>query len=397
MARQPKFSFVLPDNRRVGYSLSWRGKYISVQFPDPAAPPGSYKHLKIGTGCTTENDAHTEAAKIVLKVYAPSLPVDPKKITWDKAVSELQSSPLRPDTLSTYQTAINNLRAVMEQTKGPNDITPELAKKFARLFAAQTFKRSKQSDAKEYRRSPQTVWNAVANLAIIWSHFADLGFVTGNPWKEVKRPKLPKRQPKAPDEELIGKFLAWFDGRFPGWETVRLFLEVKMLTGRRLLDLSQLRSDQLDPKGQTIRITADQDKTHRELVFPIPPDVFARLWAIRGKTYLWERYAEDTATYRPGRRREKGEFRPSLIYNGIDWIFDEWNRTHPDTPVRSHDLRKRAITLTTMATGNVDKTAHALGIDPQTARRYYLDAQKAFDGAELMRRMADVLRPKVAT
>ena len=57
----------------------------------------------------------------------------------------------------------------------------------------------------------------------------------------------------------------------------------------------------------------------------------------------------------------------------------------------SHGLRKRAITLTTVATQNVDATAEAFGLNPQTARKYYLDAQRAFNGAELLKKMQGVL------
>jgi hypothetical protein len=48
----------------------------------------------------------------------------------------------------------------------------------------------------------------------------------------------------------------------------------------------------------------------------------------------------------------------------------------------------------TAATGSVDKTAQALGVHPETARKHYLDAQQAFDSAELFKKLAGVLVPK---
>ncbi len=57
-------------------------------------------------------------------------------------------------------------------------------------------------------------------------------------------------------------------------------------------------------------------------------------------------------------------------------------------------IRKRAITLTTLATQSVDLTAEAIGIDPQTARRYYNDASKSFRGEELLKQMSNILRPE---
>ena len=74
-------------------------------------------------------------------------------------------------------------------------------------------------------------------------------------------------------------------------------------------------------------------------------------------------------------------------------IFREYNAAHPGARVKPHDLRKRAITLITVATKSVDETARAVGIDPQTARRYYLDAERAFDSDALLTKMAHVLDP----
>jgi hypothetical protein len=75
-------------------------------------------------------------------------------------------------------------------------------------------------------------------------------------------------------------------------------------------------------------------------------------------------------------------------------LFRDWNAENPDRRLKPHDLRKRAITLTVAATQSIDQTAEAIGIDPGTARRYYLDAKRAIDGQELRRKMANVLRPE---
>ncbi len=173
----------------------------------------------------------------------------------------------------------------------------------------------------------------------------------------------------------------------------RLFVEVKALAGCRLNDLCQLRSDQFDPKAQTIRITPSQDKTHRERVIPLPADLSAMLETAAGPTYLWERYLEESRTHRRSKKiAHRTEFTPQLMYSGMQNIFKEFAQA--GGKLRSHGLRKRAITLMAMATQNVDQTAEAIGIDAQTARKYYLDAKKAFDGSELFKRLASVLRPQ---
>lgn len=45
------------------------------------------------------------------------------------------------------------------------------------------------------------------------------------------------------------------------------------------------------------------------------------------------------------------------------------------------------------ATQHVDATAQATGLDPQTAR-HYLDAGKASDRLDIMRRASDLLLPR---
>jgi hypothetical protein len=126
-------------------------------------------------------------------------------------------------------------------------------------------------------------------------------------------------------------------------------------------------------------------------VIPLPADLAQRLKAIQGRTYLWERYNEDAKTFRKG-TKSKDEFTPDYFYNAMKSLFRDYGKT--GGKLRSHGLRKRAITLTTLATQSVDATAQAIGIDAQTARKYYLDAQKAFSGSELLKQMADVLRLK---
>ncbi len=63
--------------------------------------------------------------------------------------------------------------------------------------------------------------------------------------------------------------------------------------------------------------------------------------------------------------------------------------------VTPHSLRRRAITLVATATQSVDATAQAIGINPQTARAYYLDAQRAFQADDVFRKVASVLVPPV--
>jgi hypothetical protein len=146
-------------------------------------------------------------------------------------------------------------------------------------------------------------------------------------------------------------------------------------------------------KDDKLRIEAGQDKTHRQRTAPLPEDLAHKLEAIKGPTYLWESYTADARRHRKGPRNRK-EFDPKTLYAFVAALFRDWNGAHPDRRLRPHDLRKRAITLTVAATQSIDQTAEAIGIDPGTARRYYLDAERAIDGQELLRKMAGVLRPE---
>jgi integrase len=378
--------FVLSNGARVGYSLKLRGDIYRVQFADPDEP-GRYR--EVSTGYRTQNDAVVEAARIIVKAYAPHLPPDPKRVTWERVIAELeQSARLRPRSLEVYTSTINILRKVVT-SRGPADVTAEVAKQFRRVYASTKFRRSDKDGAKEYPRSAKTVENAIRRLSGLWSHLKEMAFANANPWADIPRPTVPKKVPVIPTEDDVAKFFAWLDGKFPGWELPRLFVEVKALSGCRLNDLCQVRSDQLDPKARTLTIRPEQDKTHRERVIPLPDDLVTRLVAIRGPTYLWERYNHDASTHRKG-TKSRDEFSPAYFYNAMKSLFRDYGKT--GGKLRSHGLRKRAITLTTLATQSVDATAQAIGIDAQTARKYYLDAQQAFSGTELLKQMADVLR-----
>ena len=114
---------------------------------------------------------------------------------------------------------------------------------------------------------------------------------------------------------------------------------------------------------------------------------------IKGKTYLWERYVEESKSFCPGRRNAT-EFKPSVMYWFIDDIVPQYRKAFPTRPyITAHDLRRRGITLLVAAPG-LDQTAEALGIHPDTARKHYLDAQQACNSTDLFQQMASVLVPK---
>lgn len=394
MGRRWKVEFPLADGRVVGATPKIRGGLLRATF---ALPDGERSEVSTGVpvpkGWTPAKNPpgawYHATAKLIVQAWAAAMPADLRKGSWNEAAAALSRLAVRPRTIETYLAALTDL-ADSVGLKGPWEVTPQLAQKHITDFRLTPYKRGHASDAPQRMRSPQTVHNRVKNLSMVWSNLADLGFVNSNPWQSVKKPMLPKRLPSVPSEAAFAHLLSWIEERFKGWPLLTAFVRLKMVTGRRLFDLCQVRSEQL--KGDVLTIRHDQDKTGQELAFPLPADLAAVLHAVKGPIWMWEKYAPESRLYNPGSRNIK-TFAPSSMYHAVKAIFRKHNKRHPEHKVKTHDLRKRAITLISMATGDVDATAAALGLNPLTARTHYLDTKKAFSGADLMRRMASVLLP----
>lgn len=309
--------------------------------------------------------------------------------TWDDVLAELAVEGLRPRAAEVYTSTIRTFRRYTPTSVGPHDVTTEIAKTFTRNYQKDGFTRSDAADAKRYTRSAKTVENMVRRMSGLWSKIIPK-LATSNPWLEVKRPTVPKTVPVIPSDETVGDFYAWLTARYPTWELLHAFVEVKMVAGCRLNDLCHLKASQFNLKLATLTISPADDKTHRERIVPLDALLAAKIHRVRGDVYLWEKFLPESKTYRPSSKTKNRErFTPELLYHAVKNIFREF-----PGKLRSHGLRKRAITLATLATGSVDETAQAFGLDPMTARKYYLDAKRAFEGSELLKRMAVVLRPK---
>lgn len=290
-------------------------------------------------------------------------------------------------------TAVKAVRAIID-TKGPNDITVELAHKFKREFLTGTYARGGEPDAAQYKRSPTSCTTYLRSLRSLWQrHWKPAGFVRSNPWLEVPYPNVPKgKRVRLPEETSVTDLLAWLAERFPEWELPALFVQTKLVAGCRTLDLCKTRSDAL--VGNELFHTAEVTKTRTPRTIPLPLELAARLHQIKASVYLWERsVAESKIHHHSVRTHGQVDYRPETWRNTIQNLFKEFNegRAKKDR-VRPHDLRARAITMVAAATGSVDATAEALGVDPQTAR-HHLDAAKAFHGSEIMKKLGAVLLP----
>jgi hypothetical protein len=370
----------------VGYSTKWRGGHLAVVYvgPDGARPERM-------TRCrAADANYHTEAARVIARAYVPTYP-DPKRTTWDDTLGEVErtAADLRPATMVAYRKVARVFLETLDPApKSPAEVTPEVATTFAPLFLAGTYARGKASATRQYKRLPITLASHVRNLSALWRHLGDLALVTGNPRRNVRKPQMEKKRKSVP-AQVVHRF-AWVRDRYPIWDRIHALLELKALSDCRSLDIVQLRSDQL--RGGRVTWTADQTKQKEGRA--VPADLFVTLKRMAGPVYLWGGRRRP-ATVPAGQEPDDRGVRPDDRVLGGREHLPRVRRAHPDRPrLTPHSLRRRCITLTTMAVQSVDVAAHAIGVNPATSRAYHLDAQRAFDADEneapapLIRRLA---------
>jgi integrase len=382
MARHHTERCPLPDGRVVGYRLDQRGGYWHCIYPDPADP---LRPVQRSTGEQHRASALSAAAQLILAAYTHTLPPAKRAVTWGEVADEIaRTATIRPSTREDYCKAIRMLRAAVE-TGGPNDVDEAKANRFKRVYSAGSYARGKSSTARRFPRSPNTVRAALRKLSSLWAkHLRELGYVVGNPWERVAPPPALRRKPSVPTDETVREFFAWLDARFPGWPLPRLLFEVKALTASRTSDLCGLKSDQL--RGGRLVFRAEDVKGRADRSIPLPADLAAALEALKGPAYLWESFGE--------RQAGGGPFVPRKLFYFVGNVVEAFNASRPGQPrLTPHGFRRRALTVLTLATGSADAAAQAVGVDPATARRYYIDATAAYNADALFEKVADKLRP----
>jgi integrase len=391
-----------PTEKTVGYSAKERTRgretLLAVVFLDPQG-----KRLEKMTTCkmrggNPDQDYHNEAMRLIDRSYASSFPC-PERVKWDEALNKVEKTApdLRPDTLIAYRKSVRIFRTTLEGEKiniaAPFEVTPAVASQFARIWLAGTYKRSKAANAKEYKRRPTTLAFYLRQLSALWEQFRDLGYVPDNPWKTVRKPQTDKVRKAVPTEEEINAFFVWVRNRYPKWDRLHALLELKALSGCRSQDICQLRTVQL-VKGRVVW-SAEQTKQREGRSVLVPDDLFGKLRRLAGPVFLWEHFLDDIRKFRPSKNRMADTFNPKTVFWVMNNIFREYVEKHPENAnLTPHSLRRRAITITVTETQSVDATASAIGLNPATARRYYLDNQRAFNTDEIFRKLSGSLLPK---
>jgi integrase len=351
------------------------------------------RRLERDTNRTAVQKAVEVAEAIIAEEYAPA-PHNPDAVTWQEAMTQLKEKAaadgLRGATLEYYDKLSRRIEQFYHACTGPADISPGMAETWKKTFSKTKTRRGKLP-------SPHTVFSLVRGFKSLWSWFFDLGICPGNPWEDVDPPKTDKIEVRVIEEETFTHFLAWIDKKYSGWELPRLFLETKAMTGCRLMDLCGIESSQL--RDGRLHFRADQTKGRTARSLPLPAELFARLDAIKGPTYLWESYPQGiiAAVKNMGcpTHRIKQDFLPKRLYHWIETLFLDYGEDNPDQPpIHSHQLRRRAFTAAWEHGIDPRKAAIAIGCNPDTIMRHYvkLDEQQVTD--EVMEQLAGRLGTK---
>ncbi len=236
-------------------------------------------------------------------------------------------------------------------------------------------------------RSAHYVAGLVNGMSALWEKWfvEELQIVPGNPWGDVTPPKTDKLPVKYVTDDQLNEFTAWLDERFGDWELPKLLIAVKEHTGCRLADVCSLKSSQL--RGGRIVFPAGITKGRKERAVPLPDDVYGKLTAVKGKTWLWETHPAGLKAVLQAKgwpsHQLNPAFAPSRLYSWVETLFGDYHTAYPDRPkITSHQFRKRAFTRAYQAGIPLDDAAVAYGCNVDTIKGHYLgvDEQDITDG-----------------
>jgi len=381
---------VLPDGRRIRFALYSRPERTNDWYVRFKGPEGQVRR---GTGQVKKAAAIDAAQQIILEAYGQAKPVvvqSQEGVCWEEAEErlkeEMEADGKRPNTIKGYLETLGKLKA-MFTTKGPAEVTPELAARFKTKYATESH-HGKKHEAK-------SVHSRVVTLKAVFSWLRDLKLVKENPFSEVMAPKLDRHEVKYVSSDDVQHFYDWLGNRYPGWAMPQLFFDVKALTGCRLEDLCNLRSVQLQD-GRLV-FPADVTKNRSERYAILPEDVYAALESYKGETYLWERYPAELIAANVAKgfpvHRQNPEFSPGRLYRWVEQTMQTYQK-ETGRDFSSHDFRKAAFTRAAEADINPKRAAAAFDVTPEVMMRYYTGTEKKRTADEVLGGLAEKLRLK---
>lgn len=377
---------VLEDGRRVGFSLKRRKRdpnYL-VRF---RGPDGLSKERSTKEG--NERRAEDAAAVIIRDTYAPKR-LNPK-ITWDEAIELLEKDMVtgnrRRTTIDDYKINVGNLRKAFPKTKGPGQITPELAEEYKAI-------RINNGLAVDTVRGNLTTLTSIYGRW--WTRTCKV--LAANPFAEIDKPKSDRRLPRIVTCDEQQAFLTWLSERWDGWRFPILFLETKWLVGCRITELASATTEGLI--DGRIRFEAETTKGRNQRVAKLPQQIFDELQAVCGKTFVFERFAERLRGVhikrgKPNNARCVKAFSPKQLKVWIETEAKRYFDTHPEVKrFKLHNFRGTAMSRARMAGVSYDDASIAFGCHPETMRKHYLALNEESIADRVMDRIQNPSDPK---
>lgn len=413
MQNNPQHVIELADGRRVRFTIKARSKepFYFVVFRGVEG-----RRVERSTKEQSKKRAAEEATKIIREEFKPRPTESPP---WDVAIPNLrkamEANNNRSSTINDYQETLELLRRFFPASRGPGDITPQLAKQFKAEYLAQPYTRQKKKEPKvwkgrgrkpkprpepaTYARKPRTIDSRLRKLRVIWGRWLikELEYLSINPWKDVAPPKLDKLTPRYLTPDEIKGFFDWMTERWQNWRFPILFFTVNSFIGNRILELCSLRSEQLQ-EGRIV-FPADEVKGRKERKALLPLELYAELKALAGPTYVWEKFPkqllERLVTLGKSHNKLLPDFSPKRLKSWLQDEIDDYCKSHPEAKrFSAHAFRKRAMTEAWRLGIQPEKAAIAFGCNVKTMMTHYVAMDEIATADEVMTAIAPVVQPK---
>lgn len=363
---------VLGDGRRVKYRVSWRkprSMYMYVYFQGPDG-----KRRELSTNETNQTRAKRAAFDLIVQEYRPRTLF--QAIGWDDAIdtmtAQMEVQNLRPETVRTYRSAINVLRRMFPATRGPNDITPEMAKQYKT-------RRMQPKTPGGPKPSAHSVKGDINELNVVFGRwFTEVcGLTTENPFAKVEPPKVDQLEPRLIEPVHRERFETWLSARWSGWRLPLLFLEVKASIGCRISELARTATVRLSDGRVAFEAQLAKGRKTRQSM--LPEALFREMVAVAGSSFVFERFPAELRDRLMARgtphhaKCVKLDYRPERFTSWMEHQLIDFRNANPDVPYFTlHNYRGTAMSTARQAGISYADASIAFGCNPETMRKYYV-------------------------
>jgi len=124
------------------------------------------------------------------------------------------------------------------------------------------------------RLAKSSIARKLASVRSCCRFLARRGVMTGNPARQVRSPRLPRRLPSFLPKDESKDLLDWPVDPSEGGRRDHALLELLYATGIRVAECCDLDGDDLDPSGRTVRVLG---KGNKERIVPVGDTAWAAL------------------------------------------------------------------------------------------------------------------------